>query len=132
VYCSLPGDRARKVRYAARMPYVKTEYRSALDPAIRNLADAITELSRRMPEETAFAGLLNYACTTLAMQVLDSRFGAVRYGTLATVIGVFHTIADELYRRVAAPYEDKQIAAHGDVPLYETYAKRIRGETREG
>jgi hypothetical protein len=105
------------------MPYVKPEHRRVLDPAIRELASQVSAVAGSLPEETAFAGLLNYACTSLAMQVLHARFGRVRYGAIATVTGVFKNIADEFYRRVAAPYEDRQIAKNGDVPLYETYAK---------
>jgi hypothetical protein len=110
------------------MPYVKPDHRSALDAPIRDLARAIADLARTMPEETAFAGLLNYACTSVAMQVVEARFGRIRYGTIATVTGVFKNVADEFYRRVAAPYEDQQIAANGDVPLYEEYARRTRGD----
>jgi hypothetical protein len=110
------------------MPYVSPDYRSALDPAIRDLANRIADIARTMPEETAFAGLLNYACTSMAMQIIDARFGRMRYGIVATVTGVFKNVADEFYRRVAAVYEDKQIAKNGDVPAYETYARRIRDE----
>ncbi|MGA7123482.1 MAG: hypothetical protein WBY94_25490 [Polyangiaceae bacterium] len=110
------------------MPYIKVEARQQLDPSIRELAERIVHASRAMPEETAFAGLLNYACTSLAIQVVESRFGRLRYGTIATVTGVFKNIADEFYRRVASLYEDRQIAANGDVPLYEEYARRIREE----
>ena len=110
------------------MPYVKIESREMLDPTIRDLADRIAQVARTMPEETAFAGLLNYACTALAMQVVEARFGRIRYGTIATVTGVFKNVADEFYRRVASVYEDRQIAKNGDVPLYEAYTKRIREE----
>jgi hypothetical protein len=108
------------------MPYVKAEQRKTLDPAIRELSRSIADLAQSMPEETAFAGLLNYAITSIAMQVVEARFGRLRYGTIATLTGVFKNVADEFYRRVAVPYEDRQIAANGDVPLYESYAKRIR------
>jgi hypothetical protein len=108
------------------MPYIKPPHREALDPAIRELSRCLVELARTMPEESAFAGLLNYACTSLAMQVVEGRFGRIRYGTIATVTGVFKNIADEFYRRVAAPYEDRQIEANGDVPLYEAYLKRSK------
>jgi len=111
------------------MPYVKPEFRAVLDPAIGALADRIAQLAGEMPEETAFAGLLNYACTCLAMRVLESRFGRIRYGTIATITGVFKNVADEFYRRVAAPYEDRQIEANGDVAQFEAAAKRLR-ETR--
>jgi hypothetical protein len=104
------------------MPYVKPEHRSVLDPAIRELANRLSEVARSLPEETAFAGLLNYACTSLAVEVVHARFGRLRYGILATVTGVLQNVADEFYRRVAVPYEDKQIEKNGDVPLYEAYA----------
>jgi len=104
------------------MPYVKPEHRSALDPAIRELAGRLSDVARSLPEETAFAGLLNYACTSLAIQVVHARFGGLRYGVIATVTGVFKNVADEFYRRVGVPYEDRQIAKNGDVPLYEAYS----------
>ncbi|HZU83357.1 MAG TPA: hypothetical protein VE987_10595 [Polyangiaceae bacterium] len=107
------------------MPYIQPEHRLALDPAIAELADRIVAIAKKSADETAFAGLLNYACTSLAMRVVEGRFGRIRYGTIATVTGVFKNVADELYRRVAAPYEDRQIAKNGDVPLYEEYARRI-------
>jgi hypothetical protein len=108
------------------MPYVPSDFRETLDPAIRELARCIVEIARTKPEETAFAGLLNYACTSVAMHVIEGHFGRIRYGTIATVTGVFKNISDEFYRRVAAPYEEQQIAANGDVPLYEEYGRRAR------
>jgi hypothetical protein len=109
------------------MPYVKTEHRSVLDPAIRELANRLVEVARSLPEETAFAGLLNYACTSLAIEVVHGRFGRLRYGLIATVTGVLKNVADEFYRRVAVPYEDQQIAKNGDVPLYEAYSTESAG-----
>jgi hypothetical protein len=106
------------------MPYVKPDIRAALDPAIGELSDRILEIVKDMPEETAFAGVLNYACTTLAMRIVESRFGRVRYGIIATVTGVFRNVGDEFYRRVAAPYEDEQIGKSGDLPAYALYTKR--------
>jgi hypothetical protein len=104
------------------MPYIKQEHREILDPAIGELAARLSQVAASQPEETAYAGLLNYACTSLAMHVVTSRFGRMRYGVIATVTGVFKNVADEFYRRVAAPYEDEQIAKNGDVPLYERAA----------
>jgi hypothetical protein len=39
--------------------------------------------------------------------------------------GTFKNIADEFYRRVAAPYEGKQMIKNGDVDLYEEYCADI-------
>jgi uncharacterized protein DUF6899 len=104
------------------MPYVKSDHRKLLDPAIRELAKRISEIAGSLPEETAFAGLLNYACSSVAVEVLHARFGRLRYGVIATVTGVFSNIADEFYRRVAVPYEDQQVSRNGDLPLYEAYS----------
>jgi hypothetical protein len=110
------------------MPYVKPDHRMTLDPAIRELATRIADVARTLPEETGFAGLLNYACTSLAMEVIEARFGRLRYGAIATVTGVLKNVADEFYRRVAAPYEDAQIDKNGDVALYREYVERIARE----
>jgi hypothetical protein len=104
------------------MPYIKQEHRQTLDPAIRELGERVAQIAASLPEETAFAGLLNYACSSLAMQVINARFGRLRYGVIATVTGVFANIADEFYRRVASPYEDAQIVANGDLALYAAVA----------
>ncbi|MBV9946387.1 MAG: hypothetical protein JOZ69_06040 [Myxococcales bacterium] len=58
------------------MPYITPQHREALEPAIRELAGRIAEIARAMPEDTGFAGLLNFACTSLAIQVIEARFGA--------------------------------------------------------
>ncbi|MFN4218874.1 MAG: DUF6899 family protein, partial [Candidatus Bipolaricaulia bacterium] len=75
--------------------------------------------------DAAFAGLLNYACTRLALKVIKLQFGALRYWLIATVTGVFHNIADEFYRRLGTPYEEKQIAKNGDVDLYQEFLRDI-------
>ncbi len=100
------------------MPYIPREDRDQLDPLIDELARRMNERAARAPGDLAAAGLLNYACTRLALALVKLRFGQVRYGVIALVSGVLHNVADELYRRLARPYEDKQIARNGDVDLY--------------
>jgi hypothetical protein len=104
------------------MPYIKREYRKRLDGPIHVLGDAIVEIAAGSIEDTAFAGLLNYACTSIALHVIKKRFGRIRYGHIALVTGVFKNAADEFYRRVAAPYEDRQIEKSGDLALYRELA----------
>lgn len=103
------------------MPYIKSQTRPELDPIIDSLADAIVAASLKDESEVAYAGLLNYTCTRLAMSIIDRRFGKIRYGIIATVTGVFKNIADEFYRRIGVPYEDKQIDNNGDIDLYSKY-----------
>ena len=96
------------------MPYIKEEDRHVLDARISQLASAIRDLAKAYNYQGAFAGLLNYACTRLAMQVIPAR----RYWSIALVTGVFKNIADEFYRRFGVPYEDEQVIKNGDVPEY--------------
>lgn len=78
------------------MPYVDKETRS--------------ELLTRTPETP---GELNYCITTLILAYLAGR--PVGYDTINSVVGVLECAKLELYRRLAAPYEDAKIAANGDV-----------------
>jgi len=111
------------------VPYIRPDHRAYLDPLIEKLAARIWELSSENSSEeevaATFSGLLNYACTKLALSVLYDLYGRMRYWLIALSTGVFKNIADEFYRRVAAPYEDKQIAKNGDVDLYQEYANQI-------
>ena len=93
------------------MPYIDPAHRGALDPAIADLAERIRALRDAHDDPGLYAGLLNYACTRLALEVVPGR----RYAAIATVTGVFHNIISEFYRRFAAPYEDEKIAVNGDV-----------------
>lgn len=107
------------------MPYIAREQRTACDGLIDELAGELVRLATESEAEGAFAGLLNYACTRLALQVVRRRYGRLRYWLIASLTGVFHNIADEFYRRLAAPYEDRQLAQSGDVDLYAEYLAEI-------
>ncbi len=93
------------------MPYIKQEDRPEIDKSVDQLAAEITRLAKKYNYDGAFAGLLNYTVTTLALKVNPAR----RYWSIALLSGVFHNIADEFYRRFAVPYEDEQIVKSGDV-----------------
>ena len=93
------------------MPYIKQKDRPELDKHIDALAEALTKEAVSYGYDGAFAGLLNYSCTRLALKVNPAR----RYWTIALITGVFKNIADEFYRRYAVPYEDEQIKTNGDV-----------------
>lgn len=58
-------------------------------------------------------GQLNYQITKKIDQYLEV-FG-VNYTNINEVIGVLECAKLELYRRIAAPYEDKKITENGDV-----------------
>jgi hypothetical protein len=105
------------------MPYIAPKDRVTLDPLIDELAGRIVAQAREHGYEGAFAGLLNYTCTRLALKIVRLQFGSMKYWLIALVTGTFKTIADEFYRRVAAPYEEKQMAKSGDVDLYKEFCE---------
>lgn len=96
------------------MPYIKQEQRQVLDPAIDALIEKMNGLASEAATPEAghleLAGILNYCCTKLGLGVIPVR----KYWAIALKSGVFHNIADEFYRRYAAPYEDEKIAQNGD------------------
>lgn len=60
----------------------------------------------------ADAGELNYAIT----RIIDRYLGAeLRYQKINDVVGVLECAKLELYRRLAAPYEDKKRDENGEV-----------------
>ena len=60
------------------------------------------------------AGELNYALTRLVDDFL-SRKGELRYAHLNEAMGALECAKLEVYRRLAAPYEDKKKEESGDV-----------------
>lgn len=80
------------------MPYITAENRARIDKGGK-------------PET---AGELNYAITRLVDDYLIQK-GGVRYRHLNEVIGALECAKLELYRRIAAPYEDQKLNESGDV-----------------
>jgi hypothetical protein len=108
------------------MPYIPPAHRPSLDEHIDQLAEALVRESDKLPGEAAVAGLLNYALTRLILKVVQLRFGSWRYWLFALVTGVLQNVADELYRRLAAPYENRQRQRHGDVDLYAAFLQDLQ------
>lgn len=107
------------------MPYIAPKDREQFDKHIDELAEKIVKEAKEYGYDGAFAGLINYTCTRLTLKVVRMQFGKMRYWLIATITGTFKNIADEFYRRLAAPYEDKQIVKSGDVDLYKEFSKEI-------
>src|SRR3989344_5532077 len=105
------------------MPYIKSEHRKAFDPHVDKLAEAIVKESEN--SVTDFAGFINYVSTRIALKVVRSKFGKIRYWILAILTGVFINVVFELYRRLGAPYEDEQIKKNGDVDIIDEFRKDI-------
>jgi uncharacterized membrane-anchored protein len=107
------------------MPYIAPKDREQFNPLIDDLAERVVAVAKGYGYDAAFAGLLNYVCTRLALRVIQLQFGKMRYWLIATTTGVFKNIGDEFYRRVGVPYEEKQILKSGDVDLYRAYSDEI-------
>jgi hypothetical protein len=107
------------------MPYIAPQQRKELDGLIDRLAERIVQEAKGSGYDGAFAGLLNYTCTRLALKVVRQQFGEMRYWLIAILTGTFKNLADEFYRRVAIPYENKQMAQSGDVDLFKEYLEDI-------
>jgi len=110
------------------MPYIAPELRRELDPLIDTLADRLAAQAEAAGSDGAFTGLLNYTCTRLALAMVRRRFGHLRYWLIAALTGVFYNIATEFYRRVAVPYEERQIMLSGDVDLFQEFVEEIEKE----
>ena len=63
------------------MPYIPPQHRRHLDPLIDQLADGSVQEADTMGQEAAFAGLLNYACTRLALKIIRLRFAGCATGS---------------------------------------------------
>lgn len=79
------------------MPYIDKERRTSL-------------LEQTTPEN---AGELNFLVTVLVDDYIN--YKGKSYHTLNEAIGVLECAKQELYRRIAAPYEDEKIKQNGDV-----------------
>lgn len=86
------------------MPYIKRENREWFD-----LYDTAIDMfgGRALP------GNLNFAVTRLIVGYIRTK--GKSYVTLNEVIGVLECVKQELYRRLAVPYEDRKRTENGDV-----------------
>jgi hypothetical protein len=87
------------------VPYIKPDERSKFDALIKGFSGNLgTE------------GELNYVVTSICQLYLKQH--GLRYAHLNAVIGALECAKQELYRRIAAPYEDDKIRENGDVRLH--------------
>lgn len=90
------------------MPYIKRKDRVNIDLNIEGLTIHLQN-----------PGDYNYAICQLMMDLIRNTTtngkSGMCYNSLNAAIGVLECAKLELYRRVAAPYEDTKIAENGDV-----------------
>ena len=88
------------------MPYIKPEDREIYEPMIDVLMNEL-----RYAEN--WKGDLNFIVSTILNDLLTA-YGT-SYSMLNDMVGVLECAKLELYRRMAAPYEDEKIEENGDV-----------------
>lgn len=79
------------------MPYIIPERREQMDRGA-------------VPQDP---GELNYLITQQLIKYIQ--YNKLSYSTINDVLGACKGASDEFYRRVAIPYENKKIAANGDI-----------------
>ena len=84
------------------MPYIRPIEREPLDKFIDDMTEYFTHV-----------GQLNYIITRLCHNWI-LKFGK-RYVQINAVVGVLGCVIQELYRVVAAPYEDEKIVENGTI-----------------
>jgi hypothetical protein len=83
------------------MPYINAMDRADVEEHLA-IPPGLTDIS---------TGQLNYMITRLILSWL----GKIGYHRICEAIGTLECVKLELYRRMAAPYEDKKCAENGDV-----------------
>ncbi len=84
------------------MPYIPSGRRSVLDE------------ERKPISYLGNPGVLNYVITREVLGYIEEE-GSLSYSSINEVIGVLECVKQELYRRLAAPYEDGKCFENGDV-----------------
>ena len=69
------------------MPYIAPQHRQELDALIDELAGRLIQEADKMNYDAAFAGLLNYTCTCLALKIVQRRFGGCATGSSPSLLG---------------------------------------------
>ncbi|MBE3139911.1 MAG: hypothetical protein IMZ53_04915 [Thermoplasmata archaeon] len=92
------------------MPYI--------DKSKRVMYDDYIHAFELMHADKATDGELNYLVTGLCHSVIKKQ--GLKYGTLNKIIGVLTCVIQELYRKIAAPYEEVKLIANGPVSILDT------------
>jgi hypothetical protein len=99
------------------MPYIDEDERQELNDCITTMVDSILDNKSNLNNPNDFAnylGRINYCFS----RVIASLMQEVSYKKIAMATGVLENIKQELYRRVASPYEDMKINQNGDIREY--------------
>lgn len=111
------------------MPYIKESNRANLDLCIDHILECLrtnvvankdnphsNPYKEKLTNEEflSICGDINYTFS----RIISGIMGDISYPKIAISTGVLENIKQELYRRVASPYEDKKIIENGDIKEY--------------
>lgn len=96
------------------MPYIDKNKRHVLDEAINNIHHKLAELELDYAEINNHEGNLNYIITRLLMLSYGNS-SATCYTNINSAIGLLECAKLEMYRKVAAPYEQQKEFENGEV-----------------
>ena len=96
------------------MPYIKLTERSKFYYRPQKLGEGVViDIAEQTGKICSHPGDLNYAFTVIAQAYLKQH--GLNYQHINDVVGALEGCKLELYRRVAAPYEDLKVKENGDV-----------------
>lgn len=94
------------------MPYIKQDARHTFESHIQNLA-----------ADAENAGDLNYIITKMLHLYLKKK--GLKYANVNEIIGALECCKLEVYRKLAAPYEDTKLNENGSVGVFPEYEELI-------
>lgn len=94
------------------MPYIKPEDRKIVDDYMGQLLTHINGHGLFNKDEVP-VGWYNYIISRITHQFLITN--GLKYDNINSMIGVLECAKLELYRIIAAPYEDKKILENGNI-----------------
>ncbi len=92
------------------MPYIRQDKRDEFDVELDDFIIQFLETS----DSDSIAGRLNYAISSIMGAIINND-ERISYSRINELIGVLDCAKMELYRRIAAPYEDDKSRINGDV-----------------
>ena len=95
------------------MPYIDSIHRLALNEFLDEIVAIINVRRNQSGEAEQQAGHVNYCIAYLISQLLKKR--GLSYAAINEIIGALECCKLELYRRIAAPYEDIKMKQNGDI-----------------
>ena len=88
------------------MPYIERNSREKFNNLIKDISERVHQQN--------WEGELNYIFTMLLKNVLETN-ERMNYKNINAAIGTLECCKQELYRIIAAPYEDKKIHINGNL-----------------